>query len=574
MICRSAPPRRQRAGLWLAAAALVAAIGLSGCNTEGIQISAKHLMPLSAEMTALLEKKGMSKDAPILIRAFKEESELEVWKKDATGQFALLKIYPICRWSGELGPKKKTGDRQAPEGFYTITPAQMNPNSQYYLSFNLGFPNAYDRAHGYTGSHLMVHGNCSSAGCYSMTDQQIGEIFALGREAFFGGQKQFQVQAYPFRMTALNMAKHRNSPHMAFWRMLKEGNDHFEVTRQQPKVDVCEKRYVFDAEDPANMSRPLRFEPAGRCPAYQVPSEVAQAVAAKTRRDEAEFAALVRRGTPVAPIVTGRDGGMHPTFMAKLNPQTITDAKGNVRWVVENPPMNMSIGAIQPPSDDASDLRLPPKLASADPQAATATAAAEGAARAPVTAASVPMPRPVPNRAPAVAAAPPASVAADAAGEARPAGAGGSGNLFNGLFTSPGKDTGLAFARALGFGKDETTASTRTQAAPQPLAVPPAPAAAPRPVPRAHTPRPVQVARPAPAATATAAIAPEARRPAAASEDAKAKLEAHAQPPQRQTAQGPTPAAPRPAAAAGLMSGAQPVIPAGSFENRWPAGFR
>ena len=175
----------------------------------------------------------MDKESPILIRVFKEESELEVWKQDRTGRFALLKSYPICRWSGELGPKIKEGDRQAPEGFYTITPGQMNPNSAYYLSFDLGYPNAYDRSHGRTGAQLMVHGDCSSRGCYSMTDEQISEIYALGRDAFFGGQKSFQVQAYPFRMTPQNLAKHRNSPHLAFWKMLKKGNDHFEVSESR-----------------------------------------------------------------------------------------------------------------------------------------------------------------------------------------------------------------------------------------------------------------------------------------------------------------------------------------------------
>src|ERR671929_153697 len=162
-----------------------------------------------------LEKKSMPKESPILVRTFKEESELEVWKQDTTGHFALLKTYPICRWSGELGPKIKEGDRQAPEGFYTITPAQLNPNSHYYLSFDIGYPNAFDRAHGRTGSNLMVHGDCSSRGCYAMTDEQIAEIYALARESFFGGQKSFQIQAYPFRMTPVNMAKHRNSVQMA-----------------------------------------------------------------------------------------------------------------------------------------------------------------------------------------------------------------------------------------------------------------------------------------------------------------------------------------------------------------------
>ena len=131
-------------------------------------------------MLAEIAAKNMDKESPILGRIFKEESEMEIWKQNRDGEFALLKTYPICRWSGDLGPKKKEGDRQAPEGFYTITPGQMNPNSNYYLAFNTGFPNAYDRAMGYTGSELMVHGDCSSRGCYAMTDEQIQEIYALG----------------------------------------------------------------------------------------------------------------------------------------------------------------------------------------------------------------------------------------------------------------------------------------------------------------------------------------------------------------------------------------------------------
>ena len=128
-----------------ASAAIAAAVALTGCQTDGVDV-AKALRPLSPQMLALIEQKGMSKESPILARIFKEESELEIWKQDRTGRFALLKTYPICRWSGELGPKIKQGDRQAPEGFYTITPGQMNPNSSYYLSFNIGYPNAYDRS--------------------------------------------------------------------------------------------------------------------------------------------------------------------------------------------------------------------------------------------------------------------------------------------------------------------------------------------------------------------------------------------------------------------------------------------
>jgi hypothetical protein len=158
----------------------------------------------------------------------------------------------------------------------------------------------------------MIHGDCSSAGCYAMTDEQIGEIYALARESFFGGQKSFQIQAYPFRMTPLNMAKHRNSPNMAFWKMLKEGYDHFEVTRREPKVDVCERHYVFDAESSG------KFSASDHCPPYKVPEQIASAVREKQHRDEAQTAELISRGTPAAPVKTGIDGGMNATFLAAV----------------------------------------------------------------------------------------------------------------------------------------------------------------------------------------------------------------------------------------------------------------
>ena len=301
-------------------AVLAAGASLAGCNSDDISLAsnAKANQPVPAKLVAQMDAKNMDLQSPILVRLFKQEAELEVWKQDRTGRFALLKTYPICRWSGDLGPKIREGDRQAPEGFYAISPAQMNPQSAYYLSFNTGYPNAYDRSLGHTGSELMVHGDCSSRGCYAMTDEQIAEIYSLGRESFFGGQKSFQFQAYPFRMTALNMARHRNSPHMAFWKMIKEGNDHFEVTRQEPKVDFCEKKYVFDAVKPPDAKRDPVFEASAKCPAYAVPDEVTEAVHEKQEADDAEFAKLVARGTPVAQINSGIDGGMHKVFAAKL----------------------------------------------------------------------------------------------------------------------------------------------------------------------------------------------------------------------------------------------------------------
>jgi murein L,D-transpeptidase YafK len=302
------------------AAALAAGVVLAGCNSDQISLAnnAKANQPVPPKLIADMAAKDMDLQSPILVRIFKQEAELEIWKQDRSGRFALLKTYPICRWSGDLGPKVREGDRQAPEGFYTISPAQMNPQSAYYLSFNTGYPNAFDKALGRTGSQLMVHGDCSSRGCYAMTDEQIAEIYSLGRESFFGGQKSFQLQAYPFKMTPINMAKHRNNPHMPFWKMIKEGYDHFEVTRQEPKVDFCEKKYVFDAAKPPNATRELVFEASAKCPAYVLPDELVEAVREKQATDLAETARLIAKGTPVARANPGIDGGMHRVFAARV----------------------------------------------------------------------------------------------------------------------------------------------------------------------------------------------------------------------------------------------------------------
>jgi murein L,D-transpeptidase YafK len=304
----------------ITSAALAAGVLLTGCNSDEISLAtnAKANQPVPPKLLADMLAKDMDLNSPILVRLFKQEAELEVWKQDRSGRFALLKTYPICRWSGDLGPKVREGDRQAPEGFYSITPAQMNPQSAYYLSFNTGYPNAFDKALGRTGSQLMVHGDCSSRGCYAMTDEQIAEIYSLGRESFFGGQKSFQLQAYPFKMSPINMAKHRNNPNMPFWKMIKEGYDHFEVTRQEPKVDFCEKKYVFDAIKAPNATREPVFDASAKCPAYAIPEEVADAVREKQQADAAETAKLISKGTPVARINTGIDGGMNKVFAARV----------------------------------------------------------------------------------------------------------------------------------------------------------------------------------------------------------------------------------------------------------------
>ena len=304
----------------ITSAALAAGMLLAGCNSDEISLAnnAKANQPVPPKLVADMAAKDMYLQSPMLVRLFKQEAELEVWKQDRSGRFALLKTYPICRWSGDLGPKVREGDRQAPEGFYSISPGQMNPQSAYYLSFNTGYPNAFDKALGRSGSQLMVHGDCSSRGCYAMTDEQIAEIYSLGRESFFGGQRAFQLQAYPFKMTPLNMAKHRNNQNMPFWKMIKEGYDHFEVTRQEPKVDFCEKKYVFDAAKPPDATKDLVFDASAKCPAYVIPDEVANAVRDKQQADQAEIAQLVAKGTPVARSNTGIDGGMNRVFASKL----------------------------------------------------------------------------------------------------------------------------------------------------------------------------------------------------------------------------------------------------------------
>ncbi|MFM7083695.1 MAG: L,D-transpeptidase family protein [Hyphomicrobium sp.] len=235
----------------------------AACSSAPDLIPAEQ--PLSKETLDLLGRKGMSPDKPIFVQIFKEESELELWKARDDGRFYHFKTYPICNWSGDLGPKLVKGDKQAPEGFYTISPTQMKPDSNYHVAFNLGFPNAFDRANNRSGDFLMIHGKCKSAGCYAMTDALAEEIYGLAREAFRGGQTSFEVHAYPFRMTADNLMRHKKNRWFNFWATLKQGYDYFEKYRVPPMIAVCERRYVIDVSLPAVG----RLDPIGRCPPFQ-----------------------------------------------------------------------------------------------------------------------------------------------------------------------------------------------------------------------------------------------------------------------------------------------------------------
>jgi murein L,D-transpeptidase YafK len=282
---------------------------LGGCVSSTLDLAEKATQPVPAKLVNTMRAKGMSPSDPILVRIFKEESELEIWKREKSGRYALLKTYPMCRWSGKLGPKTRSGDRQAPEGVYRISAGMLNPNSQYYLSFNIGYPNKLESALGYSGEALMVHGACSSSGCYALTDDGVSEIYAVAREALKGGQSAFQVQAFPFRMTPRNMAAHRQDPNDGFWKQLKQAYDLFEVTRRPPEVGYCGRGYVFG---PAGQSG-LPDEPLAACPA--VPTD--PAVASRQQADERAIATLVESGAPLRANAYA-DGGMHPSFRKLL----------------------------------------------------------------------------------------------------------------------------------------------------------------------------------------------------------------------------------------------------------------
>ncbi|HEY8594635.1 MAG TPA: murein L,D-transpeptidase family protein [Devosiaceae bacterium] len=253
---------------------------VAACNDLGFDQRAQ--VPLSGSVKARLSGMQSSPGAPMLVRIFKEESQLEVWKQTSAGTYKLFNSYKICAWSGDLGPKIKEGDRQSPEGFYSISRGLMNPKSNYYLAFNTGFPNKFDRAYGRTGSNLMVHGDCSSRGCYAMTDEEIAEIYALARESLAGGNNSFSLEIYPFRMTPENIARHQSNPNMDFWRNLKTGYDIFEITRKPATWDVCDRKYVFDAATPDG--KPL--DATAPCPNLSYDSSLVAALNAKQAADD------------------------------------------------------------------------------------------------------------------------------------------------------------------------------------------------------------------------------------------------------------------------------------------------
>lgn len=404
---------------FLILAGLVAPL-LSSCNDslESIdlsKVSNKLEYQLSGKIVAEMQKKGMATTSPIMLRIFKEEGTLEVWKAKSDQRFDKIASYKICAWSGRLGPKVKEGDRQAPEGFYDLTRANLNPNSKYYLAINTGYPNNFDRSLGRFGTNLMIHGACSSSGCYSMTDAQVLEIYALARDALKGGQKTVQLQALPFRMTAENMARHRLSPHYEFWKMLKVGYDNFEITKRPPEVNVCNKSYVFN-QDAGGKS----FNPGGSCPQMTTPPALAAALASYNKQYDQDYASALKkyddkvwydpteaeRKAVVAKLRKGRELAFAPTGTAleagKL--VSIEEYEAKLAGTAPKTPAKQSKGDVKAAGDTltASTNQSTPAVPATKPDT-TAAALNSAPAQATDTAkpgqatASVPVPTPSPN---------------------------------------------------------------------------------------------------------------------------------------------------------------------------------
>lgn len=219
------------------------------CSVDDGRRAERAIASVKLSLEQQLQSKGLEYGAPVFIRIFKELSVLEVWLQASDGKFKKFKDYEICTFSGDLGPKLREGDRQSPEGFYFVDKGRLNPNSRFHLSFNLGFPNKYDRYHKRTGSALMVHGNCVSAGCYAMTDKYINEIYAMVSAALDSGQSFFRVHAFPFKLEATELEKHKDNKWYSFWSNLKKGYDYFEENKIPPNIEVAKGLYVIENSD-------------------------------------------------------------------------------------------------------------------------------------------------------------------------------------------------------------------------------------------------------------------------------------------------------------------------------------
>lgn len=181
----------------------------------------------------------------IFIRIFKQEQVLEVWvRPSSSDRLELLKEYPVCAVSGQLGPKRQQGDGQIPEGFYFIN--GFNPVSNFHLSLRINYPNESDRilgVRGHLGGDIFIHGDCVTIGCVPITDDGIKEVYLLAVEARSAGQRRIPVHIFPARLDDQGLRQlekdFADQPSLLkFWRNLKEGFDSFEEFRRVPSLRV------------------------------------------------------------------------------------------------------------------------------------------------------------------------------------------------------------------------------------------------------------------------------------------------------------------------------------------------
>ncbi|PIE45597.1 MAG: 2-dehydro-3-deoxyphosphooctonate aldolase [Gammaproteobacteria bacterium] len=223
---------------------LIASAMMSQTGVAGVadRISSMTVNKLQKELPIL----GMAAGDAVLIRTFKKESRLELWMKPKNSQrYVLFRTYPICAYSGGLGPKIRRGDRMTPEGFYAIKKNGLNPHSRFHLSMDIGYPNRYDRYLRRTGSLLMIHGACDSIGCFAMSNQQMEEIYYLVEQALQNGQLSVPVHAFPFHLSDVAIEQQKNNKWYGFWWQLKMGYDAFNQSKQIPDVEALDGRYVI-----------------------------------------------------------------------------------------------------------------------------------------------------------------------------------------------------------------------------------------------------------------------------------------------------------------------------------------
>jgi murein L,D-transpeptidase YafK len=276
-----------------------------------------------------LAEQGVALDAPLFIRVFKAESQMELWTGDEEGNYKLFATYPICYWSGTLGPKQREGDKQAPEGFYTVSMEQsIHKGTRWPKSLNVGYPNAFDKVNLRSGSYILIHGGCASIGCFAMTNKVSGEVFQLATQALEAGQSNIPVHVFPFRMTEENLTKYNAPEWRSFWANLKEGYDLFERTHRPPRVSVCGQRYEFA---PASRLQAANPGPLEVCPETEqviadlsrINKRVAEQPEPATQTSEIKTASLQGPvsylGGPAATAVMGSRNG--DNFEQQLAPR-------------------------------------------------------------------------------------------------------------------------------------------------------------------------------------------------------------------------------------------------------------